>query len=212
MDLLHSIFITGFIIGLGVAAPIGPIATLLIRQTLTYGFFSGLSAALAVILADGFYAWVAAILSSLIEGWMNAHFRWFYALGGAFLMYIGVKVLISHVQYNKNAKKSTKTAVLSSFFHTLFLTLASPMTTLLFIGWFNATGVFEKINHPGDIAAVVLGVMAGAAAWYAALVSVVAIVKKKYDLKIFRYVNLIAGTAIIAFSLWIIGKAILGIQ
>ena len=212
MNLLDSIFITGFLIGLGVAAPIGPIATLIIRQTLAYGLLSGLGAAFAVIIADGFYAWVAAILSSFIEGWMNAHFRWFYFIGGAFLMYIGIKVLMSHVQYNKRDKKSLKTAVLSSFFHTLFLTIASPMTTLLFIGWFNATGVFEKIHHPGDIATVVIGVMVGAAAWYVFLAALVAIVQKKYDLKIFRYVNLIAGTAIIAFSLWIIGKAILGIQ
>jgi threonine/homoserine/homoserine lactone efflux protein len=212
MDFLHSIFAIGFIIGLGVAAPIGPIATLIIRQTLAYGLLSGLGAAFAVVIADGFYAWVAAMVSSFIEGWMNAHFRWFYCIGGAFLIYIGIKVLTSHIKYNNRNKKSLKTAVLSSFFHTLFLTIASPMTTLLFIGWFNATGVFEKIKHPGDIAAVVIGVMMGAATWYAALVSIVAIVKKKYDLKIFRYVNLIAGSAIIAFGLIIIGKAILGIQ
>lgn len=212
MDLLHSIFITGFIIGVGVAAPIGPIATLMIRQTLTYGLLSGLGAALAVIIADGFYAWVAAMLSSFIEGWVNAHFRWFYFVGGAFLMYIGIKVLMSHVQYKNNDKKTKKTAIISSFFHTLFLTLASPMTTLLFIGWFNATGVFEQIKNPGDIAAVVIGVMAGATAWYVSLVAIVATVQKKYDLKIFRYVNLLAGSAIIAFSLMIIGKAILGVQ
>lgn len=211
MDLTHSIFITGFIIGLGVAAPIGPIATLMIRQTLAYGLFAGLGAALAVIIADGFYAWVAAILSSFIEGWMNAHFRWFYFIGGAFLMYIGIQVLMSHVKYNNTDKKAMKSP-LSSFLHTLFLTLASPMTTLLFIGWFNATGVFEQIKTPTDIGAAVIGVMVGATAWYTSLVAIVSTVKKKYDLKIFRYVNLIAGSAIIIFSLMIIGQAILGIK
>ena len=212
MDFTHSIFVIGFIIGLGVAAPIGPIATLIIRQTLTYGLLSGLGAALAVIIADGFYAWVAALLSSLVEGWMNTHSLWFYIIGGLFLIYIGVKVLMSHIQYNNKDKKPTKAAALSSFLHILFLTLASPMTTLLFINFFNTMSVFKQIQNPGDIAAVVIGVMMGAAAWYASLVSIVSIVKKKYDLKIFRYVNLIAGSAIIAFGLIIIGQAILGIK
>ena len=212
MDLLDSIFITGFVIGFGVALPIGPIATLIIRKTIAYGLVSGLVVASAVVIADGFYAWIAAILSSLVEGWMKAHSLWFYLVGGIFLIYVGIKILRSHIHHNKRDKKPTKTAAIKSFFHILFLTLASPMTTLLFINFFNTMSVFEKISHPGDIAAVVLGVMAGAAAWYATLVSIVSIVSKKYDLKIFRYVNLIAGSAIIGFSLWIIGKAILGIQ
>lgn len=211
MDFIHSIFITGFLIGFGVAFPIGPIATLMIRQTISYGLLSGLSAALAVIIADGFYAWVAAILASFIEGWMHNYSRWFYLLGGAFLMYIGIQILMSHIKYNNGSKKALKSP-LSSFLHTLFLTLASPMTTLLFIGWFNTTGIFKKIENAADIGVVVLGVLAGATVWYVFLVTVVATVKKKYDLKIFRYVNLIAGSAIIAFSLIIIGQAILGIK
>ena len=212
MDFTNSLFITGVIIGLGVAAPIGPIATLIIRQTLAYGMLSGLVAGLAATIADGFYAGIAALLSSYIEGWMNAHFRWFYFMGGAFLMYIGVGILRSHINYNKNDKKNLDRALTSSFFHTLFLTLASPMTTLLFVGWFNGTGVFEKITQTHDIITVVLGVMFGAMAWWVLLTAGLSSIQKKFDLKVFKYVNLISGSGIIVFSLITIGQAILGIK
>lgn len=209
MDFTNSLFISGIIIGLGVSAPIGPIATFIIRQTLTYGLLSGLVAALASMLADGFYAWVAAVLSSFIQNWMEAHSRWFYLLGGAFLMYIGIKILMSHVKYNNNDKKSLEPALISSFLHTSLLTFASPMTTILFIGWFKAMGTFEQMHTSSDIAAVVIGVMVGAIAWWGLLTTILTKVQKKYDLKIFKYINLIAGSGIVLFSLVTIGKALL---
>jgi hypothetical protein len=127
-------------------------------------------------------------------------------------MYIGIKVLRSHTKYNDTDKKSLEPALASSFFHTLMLTFASPMTTILFIGWFNAMGTFEYMKSTHDIMAVVLGVMVGVIGWWGLLTIILVTVQKKYDLKIFRYVNLIAGTCIIVFSLITIGKAMLGIK
>jgi threonine/homoserine/homoserine lactone efflux protein len=210
MDFTQSLFISGVIIGLGVAAPVGPVATFIIRQTLTFGLLSGLVAGFSTAISKGFYAWLATFLSSFIEVWIDSHSQWFYLISGLFLMYIGVKVILTHIKYNNNDKKPLEPSLVSSFLQTLLLTFLSPMTAILFLGWFNAMGIFHKIETTSDVAAVVMGVMVGTMLWWTLLTTVVSTVQKKYDLKIFKYINLIAGTVIILFSLVAIGKAILG--
>jgi threonine/homoserine/homoserine lactone efflux protein len=212
MDFTQSLFVSGVIIGLGVAAPVGPVATFIIRQTLTFGLLSGLVAGFSTAISKGFYAWLAILLASVIKIFLHTHFRWFYFISGAFLMYIGIKVILSHVKYNNKDKKSLEPSLLSSFLHTLALTFVSPMTAILFLNLFGTMSIFEKMDSTSDMAAVIIGVMVGTMLWWTLLATVVSTVQKKYDLKIFRYINLIAGTIIVFYSLWTIGKAILNIQ
>jgi threonine/homoserine/homoserine lactone efflux protein len=210
MDFTDSLFFSGVIIGLGVSAPIGPIAMFIMRQTLTFGLLSGLAAGLSTMISKGFYAWVATFLSSFIESWLHTYSRWFYCISGIFLMYIGVKIILSHIKYNKSDKKDLESSLLSSFLHTLVLTFISPMTALLFVSLFKATGVLGRIEAAHDTAAVITGVMVGTMAWWIIFATLVSTVQKKYDLKIFKYINLISGSVIIIFSLIAIGKSIFG--
>ena len=208
MDFTQSLFVSGVIIGLGVSAPVGPIAMFIMRQTLTFGLLSGLAAGLSTMISKGFYAWIATFLSAFIEGWLHTYSRWFYLVSGIFLMYIGVKIILSHIKDPKSDKKATESSLLSSFLHTLVLTFINPMTTLLFISLFKATGIVSKIDGAPDVAQVVLGVMIGTIAWWAIFATLISIIRKKYDLTIFKYINLISGSIIVVFSLLSIWKAI----
>ena len=212
MDFGNSLFVSGVIIGLGVAAPIGPVATFIIRQTLTFGLLSGLVAGFSTAISKGFYAWLAIFLSSFIEVWLNTYSRWFYLISGIFLMYIGIKVILTHVKYNNNDKKPLEPSLVSSFLQTLTLTFLSPMTAILFLGWFKVMDISDKMETASDTAAVVIGVMVGTMLWWTFLASLVSTVQKKYDLKIFKYINLIAGSIIVFFSVCAIAKAIFKID
>ena len=52
-----SYFLKGFLIGVSMAAPIGPISILTIRRSLMRGHHAGIATALGVALADGFMRW-----------------------------------------------------------------------------------------------------------------------------------------------------------
>ena len=54
-------FLKGFIIGIIMAAPVGPLAILVIRRSLTKGYKEGIATALGISLADGLYALIAAL-------------------------------------------------------------------------------------------------------------------------------------------------------
>jgi threonine/homoserine/homoserine lactone efflux protein len=61
-------FLSGFGIGLSIAAPVGPIGALCIRQSLTNGARVGLFCGLGAAVADGFYGGVAAFGLTAVAG------------------------------------------------------------------------------------------------------------------------------------------------
>src|SRR5262245_45368799 len=84
-------FIKGFLIGVSMAAPVGPISILTIRRSLTRGPHAGLATALGVALADGFYAMVAAFgLTALSTLLISARY-YLYLIGGGLLIYLGAR-------------------------------------------------------------------------------------------------------------------------
>ncbi|MDK1482844.1 LysE family transporter, partial [Sinorhizobium sp. 6-117] len=55
------LFGKGLLLGLAIAAPVGPIGALCISRTLTRGFWAGVAGGLGTALADAAYAMLAAV-------------------------------------------------------------------------------------------------------------------------------------------------------
>lgn len=199
-------FIKGFLVGFCVAAPIGPMAIFCIRQTMTYGLISGLAAGLGISLADSFYSGIAALSSNMINAWLKMYDTYFYMLGGGFLVFLGIKVFTSPI-IQKGAPRKNRKAI-RSFLSTLFLTLASPMTTLLFIGMFATYGVFDRTLIQWEITQLIIGVGMGAMSWWIILTSFVHFMHTRYDIVIFRYINRISGFGILGFGLYTVLKTL----
>jgi len=68
MDL--SFFIRGLIIGLSIAATVGPMSILCIQRTLNRGQLYGLVSGLGIATADGVYASIAAFGLTLITNFL----------------------------------------------------------------------------------------------------------------------------------------------
>ena len=63
--------IIGLIIGVLIAAPVGPVNIVCIQRTLERGFWGGFAAGLGAVLADGLIATIAAYGASAISGFMK---------------------------------------------------------------------------------------------------------------------------------------------
>lgn len=200
--------IQGIKIGLLVAAPPGPVGLLCIRQTLTYGIFAGLFAGLAASIADGFFSWIAALSANFVKTLMDTHGEWFYLIGGCFLVYLGLKFILSKVDFNKSLQTTQPKHLLSSFSYTFFLSLASPMTTFLFIGWFTATGIFEHTLTHNDIFYIIVGVFLGAMGWWVILTTLIHVTKKKLRNEVFQFLNKASGAAILGYGIYTLTKLI----
>jgi threonine/homoserine/homoserine lactone efflux protein len=83
------IFLKGFIIGISIAAPVGPIGILCIQRTITYGKLNGLATGLGAASADAVYGFIAAFGLTFISNFLVDQQTWFRIIGGAFLIYLG---------------------------------------------------------------------------------------------------------------------------
>lgn len=119
-----NIFFRGLIIGFSIAAPVGPIALLCIRRTLTQGNLSGLISGLGAATADAVYGCVAGLGLTFISNLLISQQLWLRIIGGTFLCYLGIKIFVS--QPAKQAAIAKSTSLVSDYASTFFLHLLIP--------------------------------------------------------------------------------------
>ena len=78
------VFLRGTVLGFSIAAPVGPIGILCIRQTLADGSAVGLATGLGAAAADGLYGALAAFGLTWITAALVAQQLWIRLVGGAF--------------------------------------------------------------------------------------------------------------------------------
>lgn len=191
-------FLQGALIGAVIAIPVGPVALLCIRYALAYGWRVGIVAGLGTAIADGFYGGVAAFGAGFMTEMLPKHGKWFYLMAGVFLIYIGIKIFNSSV--SKNTQKfHEKKPYTRAFTSTLFLTFASPITTVVLAGFFARYDFLEKLQL-SSIAPLALGVMIGAFLWWVFLTGVVGYLRKKLNFRFFTILNKVSGIAIFSYG------------
>ncbi|HVY71914.1 MAG TPA: LysE family transporter, partial [Verrucomicrobiae bacterium] len=127
-----ALFLRGFLIGLSIAAPVGPIGVLCIRRTLASGRLAGFITGMGAASADAIYGAVAGFGLTAITSLLVGQQFWFRLLGGIFLVYLGVKTFMSKPA--RSSASSTNQSLAVMYVSTLFLTLTNPATILSFIG------------------------------------------------------------------------------
>src|SRR5215470_14568278 len=93
-----ALFLRGIIIGLSIAAPVGPIGVLCIRRTLADGRAAGLATGLGAATADGVYGCIAALGLTAVTSILTGAQSWIRVIGGAFLLYLGIRSLLARAE------------------------------------------------------------------------------------------------------------------
>jgi threonine/homoserine/homoserine lactone efflux protein len=121
----------GLLVGFSIAAPVGPIGILVIRRTLTEGRLSGFVTGLGAAVADGTYGFIAGYGLTSISDFLIAQQFWMKLFGGIFLLYLGIKTLISKAATKEASIDSN--GLIKNFTSTLLLTITNPITILSII-------------------------------------------------------------------------------
>jgi threonine/homoserine/homoserine lactone efflux protein len=190
----------GIILGFSIAAPVGPIGILCIKKTLQFGRLSGFFSGLGAAVADMIYGAIAAFGLTLISNVLLAGQFWLKLLGGAFLIYIGLKTFFSKTKKEKQ-NKLQKSTLFNDFISTFFLTLTNPMTIFAFVAIFAGQGLFHLNKNLGSSTSLVIGVFLGSSLWWFLLSEFVSLFRKKIEDKMMIWINRIAGLIIASFGL-----------
>jgi threonine/homoserine/homoserine lactone efflux protein len=193
-----SAWIKGLIIGVSIAAPVGPIGLLCIRQTLNqgrrFGFVSGMGAATA----DACYGLVAALGLTVIAQFLTDQAIWLNMIGSAFLFYLAYTTARASVFDQDRLSQSSK-GYWSTYGTTLFLTLTNPLTIISFAGIFAGMNISEGTDASLWL---VLGVFMGSALWWVLLSVTVGLLKRMINLTALKWINYASALILLGFGLY----------
>ena len=207
-----SLFFRGILIGLAIAAPVGPVGVLCIRRSLAYGRASGFVSGLGAATADAFYGSIAAFGLTLIVNILLSQRITLQVVGGCFLLYLGIRTILEKPRLLTMQPDVGPAAdrgltwqsvkwhgLLNDYASTFFLTLTNPMTILSFAAIFAGLGT-TTITGGGIL--VVTGVFVGSAMWWLVLSLVSGFFHRRLaGPGILRWMNWISGGIILIFGI-----------
>lgn len=201
MDQL-DVFTSALLIGLSIAAPVGPIGLLTIQRSLENGPRAGLASGLGAASADAVYGALGAYGVSWLIGALVAARVPLALFGAAFLLWMAWGLV--RAQPTERAATVAPARSGGQYFATTFvLTLSSPATILSFIAVFGALAGRSAVDAPGTM---VLGVLVGSALWWLFLSSVVGRLRERFDARWRRRVDFASASILAGFALWQLGS------
>ncbi len=145
MDL--SLALKGVLIGLSVAAPIGPMSMLTMRRAIDRGLAAGLVSGLGIALADATYGAIAAFGLTSFSDLLIDHQRLIRIGGGIALLYIACRILQNARRPVEARPETTASHGMMRIAGTMYLlTLSNPTTILAFAAIFGGLGLSSRIE------------------------------------------------------------------
>lgn len=191
--------INGFIIGILIAAPVGPIGLLCIQRTLAGGWLLGLATGLGAATADAFYGTVAAFGLTMISNFLINQQLLLRLLGGLFLCFLGLKIMLGSNPKGYSRMNNPK-GLANAYLTTLFLTITNPMTVMAFLAAFARLEITGIHNDYLPAMFLVFGVFGGSLVWWFILSGSVTLFKDRVSPNL-HWMNLLSGAIIAIFGL-----------
>jgi threonine/homoserine/homoserine lactone efflux protein len=195
------IFLKALIIGLAIAAPVGPIGILCIRYNLNYGFKLGIAVGLGAALADGLFGAIAGFGLITISNLLLDNKIILNLVGGSILIYMGYNDLKKRSNLDNPLKVKHK-EFLQVLTTTFVLTLTNPLTIIMFLGVFTTLGAMN--SNLQSIIYIILGVFLGSLLWWLFLSSFITLTHHKLSPKVITYINKTAAIILIIFGCYTI--------
>jgi threonine/homoserine/homoserine lactone efflux protein len=210
-----ELFLKGLVIGLVIAAPVGPIGFLCISRTLEYGMVIGLATALGAASADAVYGAVAAFGLMQVAEMLSEHDVALRLIGGLILCLIGLRSLLLAERRQQElaereaeasrtilARLQTGRSVPGYYGSSLLLTLANPATILGFLAFFAAVGWARNLETHSAAAIMVVGVFLGSAVWWLGLAVATSVLSNHMGSHQRVWVQRLSGVVIIGFGIF----------
>lgn len=206
------LILNGVLIGIVVAAPIGPVNLICIRRTLAYGRTNGFVSGLGAAVGDALFAAVAAFgltaASSLVVTFGDV----LQAVGGVFLVGLGIHTFLSKPADTDTVRTSTRSNLIAAVLATFMLTITNPATMLGFVAIFGGVGGLVT-TEPGLITAtlLVVAVFIGSALWWLGVTMTVGLLRGGMTEQHLFMINRVSGVLIVLFGVFILGRLIVNL-
>jgi threonine/homoserine/homoserine lactone efflux protein len=190
---------SGVVMGLIAAVPIGPVNLICIRRTFAFGPLNGFVSGLGAAVGDGIFAAITGFgltwIAQLIEGYATI----IELIGGAMMVWMGYRTFISppvpRCAEDKPDKEGTN--LMRAMVSTFALTVTNPVTLLSFgVMFASLGGLAGGAGSFHDASFVVAGVVGGSTGWWLALTTLIGLIHAKIDENAMGMINRICGVLV----------------
>lgn len=215
MQLVPNLLIipVGIVIGVLVAAPVGPVNVLCIQRAIERGFWGGLAAGIGAMLGDGLIALFASLGVGAISGAIEYHRAAIQIIGGLALIAFGIKLYVSPPALAAVNAKADGASSLRDYAwdipKTFFLTITNPGAVLGLFAIFGGISTFVEVHSYVDALTMVASIMGGSFMWWLGLSHLIGRLRHKFSAKHLAYTNRVAGILLCGFGALLIGEELM---
>ena len=221
-----QLLVSGLIIGVLIAAPVGPVNIVCIQRTLERGFWGGFAAGVGAVLADGLIASVAAFGITAISGIMSSYKQEIQFVGGIIMIAFGVKLYMAKPKLALQQRRASFTQLrrivdwvpdrlrpalrfqiwrilphAAVIPQTFFLTITNPGAILGLFAIVGGLGsVLGGLDTYIEALTLVFSVMMGSLLWWAVLARLIEKLRGRITEGRLKLINQVAGVVLLAFG------------
>lgn len=130
--------VRGALVGIIVAAPIGPVNLICIHRTVVHGRINGFLAGQGAAIGDGIFATVAAFGLAAVAAYVQYYSDAIQMVGGGVLIAMGIRTFLAAPEHA--AREDTAFGLIRAFGLAFLLTITNPATLLGFVAIFAGVG------------------------------------------------------------------------
>ena len=201
LETLFDIIWKGFIIGVVVSAPLGPVGVLCIQRTLNKGRWYGFVTGLGASLSDIAYALITGYGMSFVFDYVNKNIFYLQLFGSILLLAFGLYTFRSNPVQSIRPVSTNRGSYFHNFITAFVVTLSNPLIILLFIGLFARLAFVSEGVLVFEAVSGYLAIALGALTWWFGITYFVNKVRKQFNLRGIWVLNRVIGSVVMLVSL-----------
>lgn len=191
-----DLLVKGFIVGVVVSAPLGPVGVLCIQRTLNKGRWFGFVTGLGAALSDICYALITGYGMSFMDDLIVKHQLFLQVVGSVMLLAFGVYTFRSNPVKSLRPVSARRGTYLHNFVTAFFVTLSNPLIIFLFIGLFARFSFVMPGSPIGFQLVGYLAIILGALTWWFGITYFVNKVRTRFNVRGIWVLNRIIGVVV----------------
>lgn len=208
IDIITHI-LKGFLIGVLVSAPMGPIGMLCVQRTLKKGWRYGFVTGFGASLSDMIYAVITGLGLGFAEIFVqNSRYNnVLQFVASVVLLFFGIYTFQNNPTKAARSSKGKTGSFLYNFSTSFLLTFSNPLIILLFLTAYAQLGIPRSDNMSMMIFCFV-GILVGALAWWFCLTWFLNRIRLKFNEKVICLINKTIGSVVVLVSVFCLFDAV----
>jgi L-lysine exporter family protein LysE/ArgO len=196
-----AVFLSYVLLGLSLAAPIGPVNAAQLDKGIKHGFFASWLVGVGAFVADGIY--MVAVYIGVVNFLETSFMQIFLWLFGSFvLIYTGVEsIMNARPQMSKlsRAREPLHKYFLSGF----FISISNPLTILFWLGIYGSVlAKTAAASSQEQLILYSLAIFLGLLIWDVTMAGISSSFKSLFTDKIITFISVISGIFLIGFGFY----------